>query len=146
MGMLNTGNYLGEAYFNALNGNITLNAVNVPVFDRVTNTQEYPYIHLSTQTQSDTSNKQTFTSDTTMLIDIVTAFDNGFGGKKDSDTIAEQVLDIVRTMVSDGYIAVDSQIKIVTATLDDSYNIESQNATHTIYRKLLRIRNKVEQI
>jgi len=144
--MNDPGEALRKGYYTALNGNITVNSANVPVYDRVPNNIGYPFIKLSTQTTTDISDKTAFMTNNTIVIDIVTGYDGNDGGKADSDDIANQVLGLIRTR-SSGYIDLTADgFNIVTTTLDSSNTIEENKDTHYIYRRVLTFRHIIHEV
>lgn len=139
--MKDAGFEVRAAYFTALNGNLTaLNSSNVPVYDDVPNNASYPYVKLSEQTQSQEDLSKDCTSlNTTTLIDIVTGFIQG-GGKKESDNLANQILQIVHPLISvSGY-------QSFATVLEASNTLEEKTDTHKIYRRLLRFRNIIHEL
>lgn len=139
--MKDSGFEVRAAYFTALNGNLTaLNSSNVPVYDDVPNNAPYPYVKLSDQTQTQEEMARDCTSlDTTILIDIVTGFIQG-GGKKESDNLANQILQIVHPSISvSGFQSFDT-------VLEASNTLEEKTDSHKIYRRLLRFRNVIHEL
>jgi len=63
------------AYFTALDGNVTFNALPVPVFDAyaLPDGVSYPYILLSSQTSNQLTIKRCKRYNTSVLVDIVTS-------------------------------------------------------------------------
>lgn len=130
-----------SAYLTSLNGSITLNAANVPVYDRVPNNATEPYVVIADQTETGDSQKgQCYGVDTTILLDIVTRFKSG-GGKRDADIISNQILQKVTLNYPDTL----PEFKIYHITLENANYLESIEDTSYVVRKLLRLRNFVQQ-
>lgn len=139
--MKDSGLVVRTAYYEALNGNVLVNSVPVPVYDDVPNDADYPYIKLSDQTSNEVVlTRSCFNVDATILIDIVTGFKQG-GGKKQSDIIAGQILELVHPTIT-----LTGDFQSVSSTLEASNTIEEKTDSHKIYRRLLRFRNFIHQI
>jgi len=136
------------AYFNALDGNITLNGRVVPPLDRVPADQKAPYIKLSTQTSTEGigGKKDCKLQETTILLDIVTAYDSSRGGKQDTDLIADQVLQILAPEDTADLPSLGNDFQLVNTQIESDFDIEEKNQTVYVYRRLIRFRNQVEQL
>ena len=72
---------LRRKYFELLNGNLTLNGVNVPVFSVVDNQATFPFVIIDTSSELPSEDKDTFGVEYIQSIDIVTGYVNGgYGG------------------------------------------------------------------
>lgn len=135
---------LRTAYFNALNGNITLSGRNVPVWDRVPTREKYPYIKLAEQTTAQAGGKRgCLMQDTTILLDIVTSFDGEQGGKQESDIIADQCFVILTEGTPP---SMGTDFKLVGVTVDSDFDLEESSAAGYIVRRLIRFRNSIQQL
>ena len=133
-----------EAYFLALQGlEVDFNGeiLAVPVYDGAPPEAVRPYILLSTQdTNGDVAIKDEFCYNTeeSILLDVVTAFPSGTGGKKLSDLISNEILQRVfpRLTILE---------KPVYTVFVNSSTLEEEDGAHKIYRRLLRFRNSIFQ-
>lgn len=137
------------AYYNALKGNITLNGNNVPAMDRIKAKQQTPYIKLSTQTavEGQRGKIDCKTQDTTILIDIVTAYDGDRGGKQDADIIADQCLEILAPEDDADLPSLGDDFRIVQTIVESDFDQEEAITPTSIQiRRLIRFRNTIEQL
>lgn len=129
---------LRTAYFSLLSGTITSNGSIVPVFDTVPPKQDYPFIVLSTQNETENTAKGCNGFDANILVDIVTGFEGGFGGKKQSDEIAQQiynsVMNVRHTLALPDFWCVDTN-------LVNSNTLEEDNDSYYIVRRLINFRH-----
>jgi len=135
------------AYFQLLNGNVVLNAVPVPVYDaEALNTSVYPYIILSTQTNTSSYSKNNLGSVHTIVVDIITGF-TGAVKSSDRDSIAEQIYSIVRP--SRYGISISSfntsQAQILSSRLVSDTTMDMQNDVYKILRRILTFSHIIKQ-
>lgn len=126
------------AYYTALNGNVTFNSNDVPVFDAfaIPDGVSYPYILLSSQTSNQLRIKRCKRYNTSILIDIVTGSTDPIG-RSDAEDIAEQVDNIVSpdTFKDLDLSAYDYQI--CDTYRDNDTDLSDKNNIYYIFRKLL---------
>lgn len=124
-----------RAYFQTLTG------LGASIFDRVSEQQAFPYIHLSDIRcdNFDTATEDLY--DCEVLFDIVTGFDTKTGGRKQADTISEALLDAV----SDNLVQI-GDFQIVRCRLLTTNYLDEQSDSTMIIRKLCRVQFIVEQI
>jgi len=111
------------------------------IFDRVTEQQALPYIHISDLNCDNFNTATEDLYDCEVLFDIVTGFQANTGGRKLSDTISTSLLNAVidnRVAIGDFYI---NRCQLLNTTYIDDYT-ESQ----LIIRKLVRVQFIVEQV
>lgn len=140
--MKDPGYEIRKAYFTLLDGSLTLNGENVPVYDRVPPKAKEPYVVIADQTETDDSSKGCFSSETTVLFDIVTRYKSG-GGKRDADMISNQLRELV--IVRYGFPLLDG-FKIYGVRLESSNYLESMEPSDYTVRKLIRVRINVQQM
>jgi hypothetical protein len=112
---------------------------------KASDTAVKPYVILSSQTSQSEGTKNRFGSRATINIDIITSFDDGFGGRKGLDLIVNNILQAV--MPSPGE----------TAILCEGFNIYSikklidfdfeplQQSTQTIFRRIITFEHLIEE-
>ena len=131
------------AYYTALNGNVTYNSAEVPVYDVVPTASSYPYIVLGDQIINDRpSTKDSFITDVTMQVDVVTGFEGNYGGKSQMYDISSDVTDIIRTRVPLSL----TGFTMITSTLDLASIIVEQTDTHILYINRIRFRHLIQEI
>jgi len=142
--MKDVGFSLRKAYFNKLNGAVTLNGNNVPTYDNVPDTATYPYIQISNISVIDESTKTNFNNNCVVTIQIFTGTDGTNYTKSDADNISNQVMLLLlnRSSLPDA----SADFKVITNSLESTNYIESQYDGFYEVRKVIRIRNIVEQL
>jgi hypothetical protein len=139
--MKDTGLAVRTAYYQALEGNVAVNGITVPVYDGAPSDAEFPYILLSTQDANgglSLKDDECFNTEETILLDIVTGFPSNTGGKKLSDLIANEILQIVHPKIT-----IDA--KEVHTTFVAGTTLEEQDGAKKIFRRLLRFRHNIYQ-
>lgn len=142
--MKDVGYSLRKAYYAKLNGSVTLNAVAVPVYDNVPDSANYPYIQVSNISVVDESTKTNFNSNCVVTVQVFTGTDGTSYSKADADNISNQVMQLLinRSSLPDG----SPDFKVITNLLESTGYIESQFDGFYEVRKVIRIRNIVEQL
>lgn len=142
--MKDVGYSLRKAYYAKLNGAVTLNAVAVPVYDNVPDSANYPYIQVSNVSVVDNSTKSNFNSNCVVTVQVFTGTDGTNYSKADADTISNQVMELLinRSSLPDA----SPDFKVITNLLESTGYIESQFDGFYEVRKVIRIRNIVEQL
>lgn len=125
---------LRTAYYTLLNGNVTFDGSPVPVYDVVPPKAAYPFIRLSTQNNSENPVKGLNDFNSTMIVDIATHFAGGFGGKRQSDLISEQVYNLV--MTARHSLSMTNFYNIDT-NLSSSGSFDEGDGKFLIFRKIL---------
>lgn len=125
-------------YFNALDGNVTYNGFDVPVFDAYALPEgiSYPYILLSSQTSVQGNLKRCKRYNASILIDIVTGSTDPIG-RSDSEDIAEQIEDIINPdSFEDLNINLNGYDIGNTSRAGDN-DLSDKNGIYYIFRKLI---------
>lgn len=121
---------------------LVVNGVTIPVTDSFfTPTEDVTnyagaicYVIISDQDESETTNNDCSTRQNTRLtFDVVTKFPSGFGGKKASEDISNEIQEAVTL----GNIAIDSDWQILNIRKDFSRTIIEQGTSQIAYRKLI---------
>lgn len=125
-------------YFQALNGNVSLNGNNVPIFDVYALPEDvsYPYILLSTQVSNQLNIKRCKRYNASILIDIVTGNVNPIG-REDAEDISEQIENIVNP---DTYTDLNINLngyQLGNTIRQQDTDASLMNGQYYIYRKLI---------
>jgi hypothetical protein len=130
-----------KAYYTLLNG------LGYTVFDsKAPDTANKPYIILGSQTSNSENTKTSFDNRVTINIDIVMAYIDGFGGRKDLDLIVDNILDAAIPQAGQSGLTITSFNIVSTKKLTD-YSFEPLIQTaQTIYRKVIIIEHLLEQV
>ena len=142
--MKDVGFSLRKAYFNKLNGAVNLGGNAVPTYDNVSDSANYPYIQISNISVVDESTKTNFNNNCVVTIQIYTGTDGTNYSKSDADNISNQVMLLLinRSSLPDA----SPDFKVITNSLESTGYIESQFDGFYEVRKVIRIRNIVEQL
>lgn len=133
--------FIKDAYFNALDGNITYNGSTIPVYDEEADeTGGDYYILVSTITDADFPNKTKFMNDVEVLIDVVSQ--NNFRVdlvKRIVDAITEKVLNQILPSVGSSSLSDDANFQIVDVRKSGTQHIPIiDTGTKKIVRRLTR--------
>lgn len=136
-----------KGYFDALNGNVSYNSVDLGIYDAYAVPEDvaYPYILLSSQVESQRLQKDCKTYDANILIDVVTGDLNPIG-RQQSEEIADQIEDIINPdsrvnidIESDGY-------KIGSTNRLEGSDLTAKNNQYYVFRKLIRYQHIICKI
>ncbi len=138
------GSQVVSAYKAALNGNVSYQLTNVPVYSWVPSDKTPPYIYISDFTDfTDFQGtcKDSFGHNTTTLLEIVTAFDGDTGTMK----AVNEISDLVIRIIGDGLTLVADFQDVISNV--DSFNIITEPVDdQVIIRGLLRMRNEIKEL
>lgn len=135
-------NYLIPAYYAALDGNIEIDGIVLPICDgQVPPDLQGSYILLGDRTYTQTKAKGRYTGECTLLVDVVIKGPNF--GFKDSEDAAEQIMALIN---SDTNPVCASSFQVVTTAIQSTNNLNGLNRTDNVFRTLIRYRHLVNQI
>ncbi len=139
--------YIRQAMITALNGNISYDGSNVPVYGRVPSSASEPYIKIySVQTNEADQNADEFIAETLTRIEVVTAFDSDSGGELEVNTIVNDILVIIRTR-SSGYFDLSSNdFHVYTCVNEGVTYLEDDRNDKTYFTSIIDISNRVLQV
>lgn len=142
--MKNPSNDLRTAYYNALNGFITVNGVLVPIYSKIVPANNPQiYIILSTETGTQEKNKDRGLREHTLVIDIVTLFDAFTGDVSKANEIEEKVSQIINNGTQ---INLSPRFNCITTREEQNQEIIIQTSLETIIRKVVRYAHLIEEI
>tara|TARA_B100001093_G_scaffold498870_1_gene547496 strand:+ start:170 stop:607 length:438 start_codon:yes stop_codon:yes gene_type:complete len=102
-----------------IDGNVTYNLSNVPVYNFTPKNQATPFIRIYTiDTNEINFNISTYILEVNIRIDVVTSFDGDAGGELQANQIMSQVLTQTRTRTS-GYIDLSSNSANVISVINN---------------------------
>lgn len=123
----------------ALNGNLSYDSTNVPVWDEKLESSVDKYVILSTQVGVPENSQQTFVRKASILIDIVDKQDNTVS-KDAVDDISDQILDIIFPTTQAIGLTPPAGFQYLNAQLSDEHHLTLNiSNTKSINRKLLTI-------
>lgn len=142
--MKDVGYSLRKAYYTKLNGAVVINSVAVPVYDNIPNRASYPYIQVSNVSVSDQSTKSNFNSNCVVTVEVYTGTDSATYSKYDADAISNIVMQLLinRSSLPD----CSPDFKVITNSLESTGYVQNSYDGFFEVRKVIRIRNIVEQL
>lgn len=142
--MKDVGYSLRKAYYEKLNGQVLLGDSQVPIYDNIPDTASYPYVQIANISVADSSTKDNFNTNCVVTIQVYTGTDGTSYSKYDADYISNQVMGLLidRSSLPDA----SPDFKVITNSFESSGYIESQFDGFYEVRKVIRIRNIVEQL
>jgi len=141
---------LREAYIDKLS-TLQITGVTIPVYDEFMGATvaeigyAQAYCLVTNQTAQDILIKCGFYNDCSITIDIVTKYPKNKGGKKLSEQIANEVLQLIRTGNTTDYPSM-TNFQIVTCQMLTNQGIIEENTGNTVFRKILGFTHKIKQI
>lgn len=144
---------LKGAYWQLLNGNLSLHGENVPVFDQIIpDSITQPYVIISNiiiNAIPETTNTN-WMFRATVLLDIVTAYAGGFGGTTDASLLVNSIMNIILPGNVQTARPLENLLmpnfKVITTTLQSITALDNMNETSRIVRRLVRFNHLAEQI
>ena len=132
--------------YTALNGNITLNSANVPIYNRVPTNAGTPYIWIhSISTNEVDQNASKFCLEVITRIECVTRFSGDVGGDLDANLLVSDVLSLLRTRASGYYDLSANNFSVYTNVLDGVTYEQIDRDDHTYFTGIIEMATRVEQ-
>ncbi len=144
--MKDASHFIRKEVYDALNGNITLNSANVPIYNVVPSSASNPYILITSISNIIGDNiKDTYLNVISTQVEVVTAFDTNTGGQLDANLAMNQITQLLVSRNTFFDLSSDS-FKCISAQNDGITYITEDTETETIYRGILTFTNQVEQL
>lgn len=145
--MLEAIHYVRKAIIAKLNGNVTIDGSNVPIYGRVPTNASYPFIRVYSLSNDETDQNQTsFTTETITRVECVTRFASDDGGELDSNLMVSKCLELLRTR-SANYIDLSANgFNVYTSVNEGVKYLQDDLSDFTYFRAIIEISNKIEQI
>jgi hypothetical protein len=134
--MKDTGTVVATAFVTALDGNLTYDGGNVPVYAEINPNKENYYCILSTQTEEADNNKKSFNTECTILVDVV-ARETGVSYDS-ANNIAGQVKNIICPTRGSSIVSGDNSFQFVNVKFLSSNQLMIPNGNENLMRRLLR--------
>ena len=131
---------LRKWYYEQLSGMIFLSSVAVPVYDNVPMNTDFPFIVLSDNRCVNYGNKDGDMTLNAFQVEVYTGSQKNAGGKKESDEIGEQVLEIII-----GTQDTTANFKILTSTFESANYMDLMTESHKVVRKILIINHLIQK-
>jgi len=138
--------FIRQKIFTLLNGNVSYDGSNVPVFNRVPSTQNEPYIIIYSVDTAQTNQNQTdFIVECITRIEVVTAFFSDDGGELQVNDIVESILELIKTSTTDFFDLSSNNFNVFTSNINGIAYSEENDDEKTYYRAIIDIANRVQQ-
>jgi hypothetical protein len=139
--------YVRKSIIAKLSGNVLINDVAVPVYNRIPTDATYPLIRVYSVSSDETDqNQQSFNSETITRIECISKFYSDDGGQLDTNLMVSQCLENVRTR-SANYIDITANgFNVYTSVNNGVSYLEDDLADSTYFRGIIELSNKIEQI
>ena len=136
-----------SAYYQRLNGQLTLNGNPVGVYAGFApGPKPRPFVLISTQTGSQRSRAMACQGwETSLLVDIVTEYPEGMVRISDADRIAGQVVELMEILNTRPANEI-GPFEVIGHRLDSTNNMQEINGDSLINRRLLRFRDELNQV
>ena len=135
-----------KGLFDVLNGNITYDGSNVPVYNVVHDNASYPYIIIySVSTNSIEDNKSKFITDVETRLEVVTRFSSSSGGQLQANKIINSISQLI--ILKSGLLNLTSSSFNVYSQVNNGITYLTEDLPdHTYYRGVLEMSVKLEQL
>ncbi len=144
--MKDASRFIRKEVYSALNGNITLNSSNVPVYNVVPSSATDPYILITSISNIIADDiKDAYLNQIITQVEIVTAFDTNTGGQLDANLAMNQITELLVSR-NTFFNLISDNFKCISAQNDGITYITEDTDTQTIYRGILTFSNLVEQL
>lgn len=145
--MLEAIHYVRKGIIEKLSGNVLINSVAVPVYNRIPTDATYPLIRVYSVSNNETDqNQSSFNMETVTRIECITRFYSDDGGELDCNLMVSQCLDQLRTR-SANYIDLSANnFKVYTSINEGVSYVEDDLSDFTYFRAIIELSNKIEQL
>lgn len=135
-----------KKFFTVLNGNVSYNSSNVPVYNTVPTSGSFPYIWIySFSTKEVDRNTSKYITESITRVEVVTRFEGDTGGDLQCNSIVSDVLSLLRTR-SSGYIDLsDVDMNVFVNVLDEVKYEHKHREDHNYVIGIIEITTRVEQ-
>tara|TARA_R110000751_G_scaffold53310_6_gene115600 strand:+ start:10196 stop:10630 length:435 start_codon:yes stop_codon:yes gene_type:complete len=135
-----------KGLFDVLNGNISYDSSNVPVYNVVPDNATYPYIVIYSVSTNQIENNQTnYISGVDTTLEVVTRFSSSSGGQLQSNKIINSIAQLI--ILKSGLLDLSSDnFNVYSQTNEGITYLTEDLPDHTYYRGILSMSVKLEQI
>lgn len=138
--------YIRQKIFTLLNGNVSYDGSNVPVYNRVPSDQDEPYIVISSvETAGVDFNQTDFNYECITRIEVVTSFFSDSGGELQVNSIVNSILQLIKTSTTDFFDLTSQNFNVYTSTLNGVNYSQEDDEEKTYFRAIIDIANRVQQ-
>ena len=139
--------YVRKAIIAKLNGNVSIDGSDVPIYNRVPTNATYPFIRVYSVSNDEVDQNQTsFNFETITRVECVTRYASDDGGELDCNLMVSQCLEQLRTRSANYIDIVSDGFKVYTSVNEGVNYLQDDLADHTYFRAIIEISNKIEQL
>ena len=138
--------HIRKKYIDAVDGNISVDNVSIPIYNHVPSSVDTPFIKVYSYLQEEIDeNASSFMTECVTRFEVVYSYFGDNGGEYQLNQAVDQLLDIVRTRTN---IDLSSEgFNVYTTTVDKlKYFPPEYENGKTYFRTLIDIANRVEKI
>ena len=145
--MLEAIHYVRKAIIAKLNGNVTIDGSNVPIYGRVPTNASYPFVRVYSVSNDETDqNQSSFNIETITRIECVTRFASDDGGELNCNLMVSQCLEQLRTRSANYIDLTANGFNVYTSVNEGVKYLEDDLKDFTYFRAIIELSNKIEQI
>ena len=139
--------FVRQKILTALTGNISSGGSVVPVYGSVPSTATFPYIRVyGVDLNEVDQNRTSFTTEVTTRIEVVTRFITDNGGELTANTLISNCLNLLRVRVGNYINLASDGFKVYTSVAESINYLREDTKSHTYYRAILELQNRVMEI
>jgi len=137
--------HIRKKFIDALDGNVTVNSANGPIFNRVPSTQSTPFIRVYSHLMEEIDqNRSSFNTELITKIECITSFEGDDGGEYQLNQIVDQVIEIIRTR-SNVDLSTEN-FNVYTTTIDRVRYLEDYEEFTTYFRAIIEVSNRIQKV
>lgn len=139
--------WVRKAVYDTIN-NITVDGLLIPCYDthvtyNAQSDEPQHYVLMTTQTNDvEKRNKCEWFYESSILLDVITSFSGA--GNNGSRLLADNITDACRNALQDLTLAPESDLEIVTETMNFPADISTDTGAETIFRKFIRLELRIK--
>lgn len=138
--------YIRGKIITALNGNVSYDGSNVPVYNRVPSDSTYPFIRVySVSTNSINDNITHYHSQVITRIEVITRFSADSGGDLQMNDIMNDIIEILVTRTSSGFDLSSDDFKVYSTTNEGITYLQEDSQDFTYFRAILELGSKIAE-
>tara|TARA_R110000796_G_scaffold100892_2_gene209608 strand:+ start:5928 stop:6365 length:438 start_codon:yes stop_codon:yes gene_type:complete len=139
--------YIRQAIITRLTNSVTFNGSYVPIYNRLPSSSEEPYVKVYSLAHREIDqNATSFTSLCETRIEVFTAFDADDGGEYQSNSITDQIINLIRTRSAGYYDLSSHNFSVYTCEIESIKYSEKEENDKTYFKSLITISNRIQKI
>ena len=145
--MLEAIHFIRRAIIEKINGNVKLNNVALPVYNKVPSSATPPYIMVySVYNKEIDQNQTSLTMETLTRVEVITRFIGDDGGEIDCNLAISKILSLLRTRSANYLDLSDAGFNVYTSESKGVKYFTDYEKDHTYYRAILELSNRIEPV